>query len=124
MPGTAVVLAAHGSRLRDANDAHLALSERCAERLGLPVMPGFLELAEPTIAAAIEAAISGGAERVLVLPYFLHPGNHTAQDIPAIIERARERHLDATIDLLALFGADGRLSDLIADQVRAVDGPS
>jgi sirohydrochlorin ferrochelatase len=119
---TAVVLAAHGSRLADANVAHTALSRRVADRLGVPVVPGFLELTEPTIAEAIETAIVGGADRVLVLPYFLHPGNHTAHDIPAIVDAAREHHPGVVIELLALFGADGRLGDLITDQVRAVDG--
>ena len=122
MSGTTVVLAAHGSRLADANAAHAALSGRVAGALGLPVVPGFLELAEPSIADAIDAAVGDGAERVLVLPYFLHPGNHTAHDIPAIVDAARARHTRVTIELLALFGGDGRLSDLVADQVRAIDG--
>ena len=119
MSATAVVLAAHGSRLADANAAHDALSHRVADRLGMPVVPGYLELAEPTIAAAIESAVADGAERVLVLPYFLHPGNHTAHDIPAIVDEAREQHPEVAIELLALFGADGRLGDLLTDQVRA-----
>ena len=122
MPGTTVVLAAHGSRLADANAAHAALTARVAGRLAAPVVPGFLELAEPTIADAIDGAVRDGADRVLVLPYFLHPGNHNAYDIPAIVDAARVRHAGVTIELLALFGADGRLSDLIADQVRAIDG--
>ena len=122
MPATTVVLAAHGSRLADATAAHVALCGRVADRLGVPVLPGFLELAEPTIAAAIEQAIDDGAARVLVLPYFLHPGNHTGHDIPALVDAARTRHRDTAIELLALFGADGRLDELISDQVRGLAG--
>ena len=119
---TIVVLAAHGSRLAAANDAHGALVARVATELGGDVVPGFLELVEPSIGAAIDGAVTGGATRVLVLPYFLHPGNHTSRDIPAIVEEARARHPDASIDVLPLFGADAALSRLISAQLRAALG--
>ncbi|MCU1453812.1 MAG: cobalamin [Acidimicrobiales bacterium] len=116
---TIVVLAAHGSRLAEANDAHRALAQRVAARLGADVRPAFLELSEPSIATAIDEAVAAGAARVLVLPYFLHPGNHTARDIPEIVAAARPRHPGAAIELLALFGADGAVDAVVADQARA-----
>jgi sirohydrochlorin ferrochelatase len=61
-----------------------------------------------------------------VLPYFLHPGNHTSVDLPAIVEAARARHAATAIELLHLFGADPALADAVAAQARRAlaDGPS
>ncbi|MCU1351537.1 MAG: cbiX [Acidimicrobiales bacterium] len=114
---TVVVLAAHGSRRGDANDAHRELAVSVGAALDDPVLPAFLELAEPSIGDAVDQAVAGGADRVLVLPYFLHPGNHTTHDIPAIAAQARSRHPGVTIEVLPLFGGDAGLAALIAAQV-------
>jgi sirohydrochlorin ferrochelatase len=116
---TTIVLAAHGSRRGDANDAHRVLTEQVAALLAAPVRPAFLELAEPSIPAAIDAAVADGARRVQVLPYFLHPGNHTTHDLPAIVAEAGARHPAVDISLLGLFGTDGSLAEAIAAQIRA-----
>ena len=78
----------------------------------------FLELAEPSIGAAIDAAIAAGADTVLVLPYFLYPGRHLTRDIPAIVDEASARHPEADIGLLGLFGAQPGLAAVLAAQVR------
>ena len=120
--GTVIVFAAHGSRSVDANDAHRALAMEVAVRLDQEVVAAFLELAEPSIGAAIDGSLAAGATRVVVLPYFLHPGNHTTRDIPAIVAEARHRHPDALIDSAPLFGSDAALAELVAAQARAALG--
>lgn len=121
---TVVVLAAHGSRAATANDAHRALAERLAGATGCPVGAAFLELAEPSIAGAIDDAATR-ARTVLVLPYFLHPGRHLSEDVPAIVADAGRRHPDVAVQLLGAFGAEPAVIDLLADQVgRAVRPPT
>ncbi len=116
---TIVVLIAHGSRLAEAASAHRAVCARLQQELGgIDIEPGFLELTDPDIPAAIDSAVADGAERVVVLPYFLHPGNHTLRDIPAAVEAARNRHPQITIDQAAMFGADPAIIGALAEQVR------
>lgn len=81
------------------------------------VAPGYLEITDPDIPTAIDEAVATGVDRVVVLPYFLHPGNHTGRDIPEAVEAARIRHPDATIDLADFFGADPALVATLATQV-------
>ncbi len=113
---TVVVLVAHGSRAEAANDAHLALSERVASAAGVPVVPAFLELAEPSIPQGIDRAVELGATTVRVVPYFLSPGRHVGEDIPRIVAEAAERHRpDAAIELTTHVGDDPRMVELLVE---------
>ncbi|HEX2577634.1 MAG TPA: CbiX/SirB N-terminal domain-containing protein [Aquihabitans sp.] len=113
---TAIVIAAHGSRAEPANAAHREVVDALAAALGRPASPAFLELAEPSIPDAIDAA-ARDARTVLVVPYFLHPGRHLTDDLPAIVDDATARHPDCDIRLLASFGADPALLDVLVGQV-------
>ncbi len=116
--GIAIVVAAHGSRAEPANIAHREVVDALAAALGRAVSPAFLELAEPSIPDAIDVA-AHGARTVLVVPYFLHPGRHLTDDLPAIVRDATTRHPDREIRLLPSFGADPALLDVLAGQVTA-----
>lgn len=118
----AVVLAAHGSRATDANDAHRALVHAIDHRVDVSVGAAFLELAEPSIPDAIDAAVAAGAATVVVLPYFLHPGRHLREHIPALVAEAADRHPDRSIVLTGAFGDDHAIIDLLVDQVHRATG--
>lgn len=120
---SAIVLAAHGSRTTDANDAHIALVHALDTRVDPAVSPAFLELAEPSIPAAIDAAVAAGATEVVVLPYFLHPGRHLREHLPEIVAAAAARHPDHTIVLGTAFGDDHAVIDLLVDQVHRATSP-
>ncbi len=114
-----VVVAAHGSRAPAANDAHQRVVDALATMVDLPVASAYLELAEPSIPDAIDAAIASGAATVLVLPYFLHPGRHLTDDLPQIVQDASGRHPAAAVELLASFGSEPGLLEILVAQVNA-----
>ena len=113
-----IVLAGHGSRSAEANAALAALAAQVAERLGSPVVPGFLEMTEPTIPAAIDAAVASGARRVVVLPYFLHPGMHVRRDLVEIVEAARARHPHVRFDFAEFLGSRPEIADILTTLAR------
>lgn len=115
----AIVVAAHGSRAEGANLAHREVVEALASVVDHPVSPAFLELAEPSIPEAIDAAVAGGTATVIVVPYFLHPGRHLSDDLPAIVVAATDRHPHTNIRLLGSFGAEPGLLEILAAQVGA-----
>ena len=82
-------------------------------------MPAYLELAEPSIPAAIDSAIAAGATQVRLVPHFLGPGNHVMVDIPEIVAAARQRHPGIEVELSEYLGADPALIDLLAARVVA-----
>lgn len=126
MSGVAWLVVAHGSRAADLPEAHGEVCVRLAERAprGVSVRAAFLELTEPSIPSAIDAAVADGAGRVVVVPYFLHIGNHTRRDLPAIVEEARDRHPEVDVVLAEHLGLDDRLVDLLADRAIAAGGGS
>ncbi len=118
----AILLVDHGSRRAEAN----ALLEDVAEqvRARAPewiVEVAHLEIAEPDIAAGIDACAARGATRIVVHPYFLGPGRHTTDDIPAQVERAGRRHPEVEIRISEALGGHAALIDAIVDRVSDAD---
>lgn len=81
-PKTAVLLMAHGSRRADANADLEELARRVRDRGGYAIVEvSYLELAEPSIPAGGRNCVAKGADRVLMLPYFLSAGRHVTEDL-------------------------------------------
>src|SRR5215831_604977 len=55
------------------------------------VRPAFLEFAEPSVLDALEAMVSEGMDRIVVLPLFLVGATHMKSDLPVAIHAARSR---------------------------------
>ena len=51
-----------------------------------------MELAEPSIGAAVAKCVSEGYRKVVVAPYFLSRGRHITSDIPAMVAEAQRAH--------------------------------
>ncbi len=96
-----------------------ALCADVARGAGVPVLPGFLEMTEPSIPQALEASVARGATRVVVLPYFLHPGMHVRRDLVAIVDAARAAHPNVTFDIAEFLGADPGITAILVAMARA-----
>lgn len=111
-----LLIIAHGSRRAASNDEVLQLAARVRVRPGLAfdtVAAGFLELAEPTVATALQTCIELGAREVVVFPYFLAAGRHVVSDIPAQIAPVQTRYPDVNITVLPHLGAATALPEVI-----------
>ena len=118
MSAAQIVLAAHGSRSDEANASIGELARGLSERIGLVVLPAYLEMAEPTIPDAIRASALAGARRIVIVPFFLAPGMHVRRDLVAILDGAR-RELGIPIVLADFFGAHPGVPGLLADVAQA-----
>lgn len=88
-----IILFAHGSRVESANEAVRITARALAQAGGYPLVEtAFLELAEPGLGAAVDRLAEQGAERVVVVPYFLTLGTHMQRDLPLLLEEAACRH--------------------------------
>src|SRR5262245_51021116 len=92
MPRTALLLIAHGSRRKEANDDLEHLADEIRRRgTFIHVQAAYLELAEPNITAGAEKCVDAGAEEVILLPYFLSQGVHVTEDLTAARAELAER---------------------------------
>jgi len=88
---TAVILVDHGSRRDESNQQLLSVVEAYRQHSDWQIVePAHMELAEPSIAMAFARCVKQGAKLVVVFPYFLAPGRHWDQDIPALAAEAAQ----------------------------------
>ncbi|MBS1269182.1 MAG: Sirohydrochlorin cobaltochelatase [Gammaproteobacteria bacterium] len=118
----AVLLVAHGSRVRQSNSEVESLAARLAERLAPNTMVSyaFLEPALPSIPDAIDSLARQGIQRIVLIPYFLSAGRHVSEDIPGLVAEAREKYPDSSIEITEHFGAVGDVPELLSAMVSRV----
>jgi sirohydrochlorin ferrochelatase len=115
---TGVIVFTHGSVLPEANDIMVRLVDKLRRRLGTDfIEPCFMELSQPDIPAAIEKLIARGCNHIFGYAFFLVPGKHLQQDIPAIIERALKRHPGVTYEITEPMMDDPALLDLVEKRI-------
>ena len=120
-PKTAVILLGHGSRLAEANAGLAGVASQVAALLDTDwVRVAYLQLARPGLLEAAEHCVTGGADRVVVVPFFLFPGAHVREDIPAEVAQLRERHPGVTFTVAEVLGGHPKLAEAAADRVREV----
>jgi len=119
----ALLVMVHGSPRVVANDDMFAVVDDVRRRGTYPIVEvGFMECNEPTIPEAINTCLAQGAERVIGVPYFLHLGNHVANDLPALLEQAQAQHADVEFWMGDFLGQDALVADVIWDRVaEAID---
>ncbi|GAB4199612.1 MAG: hypothetical protein OHK0022_19960 [Roseiflexaceae bacterium] len=114
----ALLLVAHGSPDPKANQPIAAVAERLRDGPYAAVTLCFLGLNEPLLGPAIDHQIAAGRRRLVVAPYFLQLGGHVAEDLPAIVGEARQRHPAATIALAEHLAYDPLVVEVLADRMR------
>ena len=124
MSGAAIVLVDHGSREAAANEVVEEVAAALRERLpGRAVEVAHLELAAPDLAEAVARCAARGAREVVVLPFFLAPGRHSARDIPRLAAEAAERHPGVSIRVAPPLGAHPALVDAVLDRLSGSGDP-
>ena len=82
-----------------------------------------MELAEPSIADAIARLARQGETDVVLVPYFLSPGRHITQDIPALVAAALEANPSVHCRIADPIGAP-RHSPALCRRSSAADTPA
>jgi sirohydrochlorin ferrochelatase len=119
----ALLVMVHGSPRPEANAPMFRVVEDVRARGVYPIVEvGFLDCNAPDIPTAIDACVAQGAGRVLAVPYFLHTGNHVADDLPTLLEEAQARHPAVEFRLADFLGRSPRLTGILAERAIRVIG--
>jgi sirohydrochlorin ferrochelatase len=109
---------AHGSRIAEANDAALEVAALVREMTGFEIVEvSFREMHEPNIQQGIDACVTKGAERILLMPYFLFMGAHVQHDLPEEILEAQKRHPGLVMEMGGHLGAHRKLAEIEAERI-------
>ena len=114
---TGIIIVDHGSRRDESNkmleQVAALFAGRFREKYDI-VEPAHMELAEPSIATAYARCVERGAERVVVIPFFLGPGKHWTQDIPRLTADVAGQFPHTRFHIAPTLGIDDLILDLLA----------
>ncbi|MEM8874890.1 MAG: CbiX/SirB N-terminal domain-containing protein [Planctomycetota bacterium] len=124
---TGVILVDHGSRRAQSNEmleevARL-FGSRFADDYGI-VEPAHMELAMPDIEAAYARCVERGANKIVVLPYFLGHGKHFTKDIPSLTNQASAKFPGTRYQIAEPLGIDDLILELLKKRIEADDQPT
>ena len=116
---TALVVFAHGSSIESANEAVRAVCRTMGEAGGYPVEAAFLEGGKPGLGEAVGLLAGRGADRVIVIPYFLTLGLHLQRDLPQLIEQARAEYPGIRVEVTPPLDGHPALAAVLLERAEA-----
>ena len=117
---TGLVIFAHGSSVEAANDAVARVTERMAVEGGYSLVEtAFLEMAEPDLRKAVARLAARGADRIVVIPYFLTLGIHLRRDLPRIVEELAGVYQGVRIDVTEPLDGHPSLVGILLERAQA-----
>jgi sirohydrochlorin ferrochelatase len=115
---TAILLMAHGSRIPEANDAVREIAGMVQNMTGYDIVEvSFREQHHPNIQQGIDACVAKGAERIMLVPYFLYLGAHVQEDLPEEMARARERYPQVAFAMGNHLGVHRKLAEVVVERI-------
>ncbi len=115
---TAILLMAHGSRIPEANGTMREIAAMVKEMTGFDIVEvAFREQHLPNIQQGIDACVVQGAQRVLLMPYFLYMGAHVLEDLPVEMAEARKRYPQVEFAMGKHLGAHRKLAEIVVERI-------
>ena len=113
---TAIIILGHGSRSTGADEAIKQIAGE-VKRFGTfeIVAHAFLQYASPSLNHALEDCIQKQATKVIIVPFLMQSGTHVANDIPALMMKAKQRHPDVDIQVTDHVGAHPLMIEIVKD---------
>jgi sirohydrochlorin ferrochelatase len=115
----AVILLGHGSRVPEAGRDMERIAEEMRRRSNEAVVEiCYMSQLGPHFPEAFGKCMQRGATEVIVIPYFLHLGQHMRADIPAILQEEAQKFPNVRVVLGKNLGFDLTLVNLVEKRVR------
>ena len=114
MDNHAVLIVAHGSKVKETNSTMEMYTEALKRKAPeTQFEKAYLQLMTPSVETAIDALYEKGIRELTVFPFFLFQGNHILEDIPAVLSQLKLKYSDLKIEFLNNIGYDEALVELI-----------
>jgi sirohydrochlorin ferrochelatase len=113
-----IVIVDHGSRRNESNHMLEQVVDLFRQQTSLPIVEAaHMELAEPSISTAFRRVVEQGASLVVGHPYFLAPGRHWRQDIPALFDEAAKAYPNVRYIVTAPLGIHPLMQQIMQDRI-------
>ena len=115
---TALLLMAHGSRIPEANDAAREIAAKVKKMTQFEIVEvSFREQHLPNIQQGVDTCVAQGAQRILLVPYFLYLGAHVLEDLPEELAEAKQRHPAIEMVLGKHLGVHDKLAEIVVERI-------
>jgi len=116
---TAVIILGHGSRRQGAGDplASIAASLQATGNY-LAAEHAFLQYARPSLADAVGSCARQGADRIVIVPFFVQPGNHVITDIPELVDALRTKYPGVAFSVTGHVGGHPMMVNIVEELVK------
>ncbi len=120
-PALPLLLIGHGSRDPEGQQAFLELAQAYqALTPHRPVIPCFLELAQPSIAQGVEQCLAQGWQEIVALPLLLFGARHNKFDVTVELDRLQALHPQLRIHYGGPLGIRIEILQLLRDRLAAL----
>ena len=114
-----VIVVDHGSRRDQSNQMLLEVVATFRQRSEYTIIePAHMDLAEPSIETAYGRCVDRGAKLVIIHPYFLLPGRHCYEDVPALATAASQRYPQVPFVVTEPVGLHPLMVEIIEQRIR------
>ena len=119
----AVILLAHGSRVPEAGGGMECLAEHLREELPESIVETcYMSRLGPHFPEVFEKCVSRGAQKIILIPYFLHSGLHLVLDIPKMMQEKAQEFPGVQVILGKNLGFDECLVNLVRRRIEESRG--
>ena len=120
-PPLPLLLIGHGSRDPEGQQAFLELAQVYQSLTPhRPVIPCFLELAQPSIAQGVEQCLAQGWQEIVALPLLLFGARHNKFDVTVELDRLQALHPQLRIHYGGPLGIRIEILQLLRDRLAAL----
>mgnify|MGYP002623344570 CR=1 FL=1 len=114
---TGILLIAHGSRQAEANEDLEHVAEQLRGQGHAIVVASYLELAQPDMMEGGAKCVEQGAQRVIMVPYFLSAGVHVRRDLTQAQQSLSSKYPGVDFHLAEAMRRHPLLVQIIADRI-------
>jgi sirohydrochlorin ferrochelatase len=115
---TAVIILGHGSKSRDADEAIRRVAAEGKKLGGYDIVEhAFLQYVQPGLGKALEQCIRQGAQKIVIVPFFMQSGAHVARDIPELADKAKKQYPGIDIVVTDYVGSHPLMAKIVVDLV-------
>jgi sirohydrochlorin ferrochelatase len=115
---TAVIILGHGSKSKGADDVVQRIAAEVKKLGSYEIVEyAFLQYVQPTPHEALERCIRQKAERIVIVPFFMHSGTHVTRDVPELVEKAKKQHPGIDVIVTDYAGEHPLMAKIVVDLV-------
>ncbi|MBI5440943.1 MAG: CbiX/SirB N-terminal domain-containing protein [Deltaproteobacteria bacterium] len=97
------------------------MADRVASLVGVErVEVAFLQLSRPDLTEAVEECMGAGVTRIAVVPFFLFPGAHVLEDIPAAVGVLEAKFPGIVFSVAPILAGHPKLAEIAADRAMGI----